>query len=134
VLTAPVSPQEAPQARWVALVAPLAPKAVSAAVRTVLDGVEHPAPAARRTLAMTVEACCELAREVGLPVEARVAALQEARRSFEVAAQVEIVRATSKPSIVARVLQVIGLATVLGALASLLRSPEPAPVRAPAPR
>jgi hypothetical protein len=109
----------------VALVAPLVPEAVSAAVRTVLDGVEHPAPTARRTLAMTVEACCELAREVGLPVEARVAALQEARRSFEVAAQVEIVRAATQPSWGARVLQVIGVGAVVGVVASLFARWQP---------
>ena len=122
------APQEPSEPRWLALATPLVPGAahgLSRAVLEILDGMGATLPTIEDLARATVEAACALAADTTLPPVVRVEAVGEARKVVEAVAQAERDRAAMQPSWGARVLQVIGLAAIVGAAAAIFRGTSP---------
>jgi hypothetical protein len=132
-------PQEGAEPTWVSLATPLVPGAahgLSRAVLEMLEGMGATLPTIEDLARATVKAACALAADASLPAEVRLAALQTGADVIKVAAQASHAEAERKTGYGTRVLQMVGLATVVGAVVSLFsrRGPEAAPVRVPAGR
>jgi hypothetical protein len=127
-LTRQEAPQEASEPRWLALATPLVPGAahgLSRAVLEMLEGMGAMLPTIEDLARATVEAACGIAADASLPPAVRVAAVHEARQVVEVVVGVERDRAASQPNWGARLLQVIGLAAIIGAAAAIFRGTSP---------
>ena len=121
-LTPPESAQEACEPAWVALATPWVPGAAHGVAEAVLDRLQSVVaaePAQAESAGQVIEVACELARDETLPPEARVAALQVGGA----VAQTTVASQTYQPTKVGwggRVLQVIGVGTVIGTVVSLV--------------